>query len=168
MDRRGALLLGLYGCLSASTAYADSPPPPAADWDTPSQNGRFVAHGDLHSNKIIIQQRTEHGVRSLWAIEPWQYENGFYLSDDGQGLAYCHETGIRSGLDQKILTLFYRGTVVRIWYLRDFFRETESLPRSVSHMQWATASQWNGPKFIVTTVDGRTLTFDETTGELRN
>jgi hypothetical protein len=168
MNGRGALLFGLCALLGSSVAFADSPPLPPADWDLDSENGRFVAHGDVGANKIVVQQKTERGMRPLWEIKPWQNPMGFVLSNDGQGMAHFEEIGFRSGLDQKILTFFYRGVIGHAWYLRDFFKETESLPRSVSHMQWTTNYHWSDQRFAVKTVDGRILVFDEATGELRN
>ena len=162
----------LLGSVIASTfllsqpALADSPPPPPHDWDLKSQNGLYGAHGNLKDNKIIVGRIVGKDIEPMWEISRWMDPGGFFLSDDGQSLASFGWPEIRSGLEQDVLTIFYRGSAVHSWPLSTFYSDTEKLRKSASHMFWVSKEGWSEAHWIVTTIDGREFVFDEATGDL--
>jgi len=160
----------LAAVLLATGAMADAPPPPPSDWDAWSADKNFVAHGDVAANKIVVMRIVRGKREPMWSISPWQNTflgQSVLLSGDGQSFVIFGHPWIGSGLDQPILHFYHLGKMVRQWTLADLFATTTGLQTSISHLLWSKTASLENETLKVTTNDGRDLSFDMVTGDLR-
>ena len=160
----------LAAVLLATGVMANSPPPPPSDWDAWSGNKDFVAHGDLAANKIVVMRIVGGNREPIWSVAPWQNTflgQSVLLSDDGRSFVIFGDPWAGGGLDQPILHFYHLGKMVRHWTLADLFATATGLPTSVSHLLWSKNASLENETLKVTTADGRDLSFDMATGDLR-
>ncbi|MDY0166636.1 MAG: hypothetical protein RBS80_08845 [Thermoguttaceae bacterium] len=163
------LLLVGFGALASGPSFADSPLPPPQKKDVWSNSKHFCAEMDPRTRLTTVYSVTNGSRERKWAMPGWF--RVAYLADDGEHLVIGHEGINLLPLDlnkDDILVYFVKkGQVVHTLPVSEVIKNKSSLKRTASHLLWGSYLGIDKEgHFGIDTVEGRSLYFDVTTGEL--
>jgi hypothetical protein len=157
--------------LVAVPGRADSPLPPPMRQTVWSSNRRFFAVTDPKDQTTTVYRATPDGkaVRS-WAMYgylrfAWLADDGDHLVADPDGWAGLVPLDYDKG--HPILYYFLRrGELVNKATLGQIIGDLSKLRRTASHYHWGSSVGFDeGGRFVIETVEGRTIRFDVSKGE---
>lgn len=156
----GTLLLLLT--LLATSARADEPLLPASDAEVRSPNGRCAARALVAANRVEVSGRSPDGRAVSWIIPGWHRD--LSVADDccTVGVGYPGLNLLALGgrdAGTAMMTFVHAAGPGRVVRLGELYADLAVLPRTVSHWLWQSAAGWDGERWSVRTVDGRTLEF---------
>jgi hypothetical protein len=150
--------------IAAGVARADTPLPPPSKVTALSPNGAIRAISEPDSGTRVEDVKQD---KVLWRLSDWH--RSMRVADDGRHLV-TESDGMNliplDFTDDFVLLTFWReGTKIRDITVRDLFSDHRGLVRTVSHYAWRLTMDFDGRgRLRVTLADGRTLSFDVTTG----
>lgn len=176
MKKLIALILGL---LAIENCWADSVQSPYPKTTTsemglavfvmlPVFQGNDVKWGD--GKGIMYALKVDGSFEKKWDVSGW-YAHGVIPSDDAEFLVRMGDwpEGDRPTKEDLAVAFYRRGKLVRSYSTLDLVKDVTKVRRSVSHYQWLAEgkrSYIHDTTFVLTTIDGRCIVFDLTSGAI--
>lgn len=160
----------MYPVIMVQMARADAPLPPPMKHELCSSSGRFCAVSDPATMETTIYSLAPDGSRQEhWVMPGWF--RVLYVADDGEHVVTGYNGVNLLPIDydpEEVLVSFYdRGRLLRSLTLRALVPDLSKLQRTISHVYWGHYLGFDADGyFVVELVDGRTMRFDVTTGEV--
>jgi hypothetical protein len=164
-----SILLSLVAL--TSVAQADAPLEPPRRHSKCSPSGEYCVTSDPIEGTFGHEAEAEAGAPALvsWGIEGWL--RIFWVLDDGEHLIAGYN-GLNlvpqnDPTSETILSFWRQGELLRAYTLADLGYKRGDLRRTVSHYHWGSYRGLNASgTFELSMVDGRTIVFEPTTGEV--
>lgn len=150
-----------------AVATADAPLPEPTYRSICSSNDSYCVEMDPKKNEAIAYKS---GSRiPIWKINGWfrvaalsNDGETFFVGYDGMNLLPSNYKS-----DMTILSIFRHGILIKKHTLKDVILNLSNLQRTSSHYYWGDYLGFDlNQNYIIKTVEGRTLKFGSTTGEL--
>ena len=148
---------------------ADSPLPAPSNRRITSSNGKFVAWLDWKAQKTTVYSVQKSKKTKLWQMNGW-HPNA-YLADNGRNFIAFYPGANLLNLDYKpsdvMMTFYDRGKRLRQVRLNEIVPNPtpDKFRRTVSHYSWIESYGLVGDKFVIDTLQKKTLAFDIQTGQ---
>ena len=153
--------------LSVGTVLADTPLPPPDRLEVCSADKTICAVSDPVANRTVVSSTQSRQV--LWTLPGWH--RWLFVSDDGMsvvtGYSGMNLVPVDVTLEEPVLFFYSRGKLVRSTRLGDLYKHKSQLPRTVSHLAWASGGEFNDAnQFVITLAYGRRVAFSTSTGQI--
>ncbi len=161
-----ALLLLAALLVVVGIARGDMPLPPPSKVTAVSPSGAIRAVSDPDSGTRV--EDVAHG-KMLWRLQHWY--RSMRVANDGKHLVTESDGMNLIPLDFRddfvLLTFWRDGRKIRQITIRGLFPDRRGLVRTVSHYAWRLTIDFDAHGLLrVSRVDGKTLLFDVTTGNI--
>lgn len=171
-SRPTAFLVVLIGVSAGSlppVARADTPLPPPKLKEISSPNQEYCAVLDPRKMTTTVFRVAADGKRTQF----WQMYGWFRvvdLADDGEHLIVGHSgmnlLPLNVEKDDILIYFIRRGEIIKTASLQELIRRPANLKRTASHYLWGSYGGLDQDgRYVVETVEDRTIRFDVRTGE---
>lgn len=153
----------------SQAARADSPLPAPSTHQISSYNKKFVAVLDWKAQKTTVYAIQKSKKTKLWQMNGW-HQNA-YLADNGRNFIAFYPGANLLDLDYQptdvMMTFYDRGKLLRKVRLNEIVANPtpDKFRRTVSHYSWIESYGLVGDKFVIDTLQKKSLAFDIQTGK---
>ncbi|HEV8060815.1 MAG TPA: hypothetical protein VGP68_13130 [Gemmataceae bacterium] len=119
--------------------------------------------------------RNDDSDTPIWTVDWYEHSSGLYIASDSVHLIqrkyspyYNRNAPASPQYDQKVLSFFANGKLLRGYSVNQIINRPEALQHSVSHFEWVDREEFNDAKlrYLLWTKEGNWFDFDVTTGQI--